>query len=103
LQNHPISPFLQSPDGNRVYGLSERGQSIFVIKVATEDSGCSENQLIATISIPTTPYAMAITSDGSRIVVTHKWVEGRTMKKTKTVWIEESELGEPTLVNLVEM
>jgi hypothetical protein len=57
---------------------------------------------------------MAITPDGSRIVVTHEWIEGRgggitivdttnvedrTMKKTKTIWIKGSNLGEPILVN----
>jgi YVTN family beta-propeller protein len=112
----PDQPYqlLISPDGHRVYGLSKQGQAVFVIKVATENFGCSENQLIATLSVPTTPYAMAITSDGSRVIVTHEWVPGRgggitivdtanvedrSMKRTKTIWITESELGEPVLVS----
>jgi DNA-binding beta-propeller fold protein YncE len=104
---------IMAPDGNRIYGIN-RLNSIFVIKVAAENLDCSENKLIATISVPTTPYAIAITSDGSRIVVSHESgpgsgggitivdtanIEDKEMKRTKTVWITGSELGEPILIN----
>jgi hypothetical protein len=104
---------LISPDGKRVYGLSKRDQSVFAIAIATQSQDCSANRLIGSAYLPNTPYAMTITSDGSRIVVTHEWVLGRgggiaivdatriedPTTVVKTIWLKGSDLGEPILIN----
>jgi YVTN family beta-propeller protein len=111
----PSEPYhlLLSPDGKRVYGLAKRGQATFAIEIATQSQDCSANRLIGLASLPTTPYAMAITLDGSRIVVTHEWTPSRGGGITivdatriedlktvvKTIWLKGSNLGEPILVN----
>jgi YVTN family beta-propeller protein len=111
----PSQPYqlLLSPDEKRVYGLAKRGQATFAIEIATQSQDCSANRLIGLASLPTTPYAMAITSDGSRIVVTHEWVPGRgggisivdatriedLKTVVKTIWLKGRDLGEPILVN----
>jgi YVTN family beta-propeller protein len=111
----PSEPYhlLLSPDGKRVYGLAKRGQATFAIEIATQSQDCSANRLIGSASLPTIPYAVAITSDGSRIVVTHEWTPSRGGGITivdatriedlktvvKTIWLKGSNLGEPILVN----
>jgi YVTN family beta-propeller protein len=94
-------------DGMQIYVANCGSNTLSVISTKTD-------QVMATISVPATPYAIAITSDGSRVVVTHDWIDARggggitivdttniedkTMKRTKTICIKGSKLGEPILV-----